>query len=76
MNTETDPNTGATYRSEIESAISAAGFFPLDTNPTTDSFTTPAIIDVPSMTENGADYYPASNTNQAGGHPGYCIAKN
>ncbi|MGD0392736.1 MAG: IPT/TIG domain-containing protein [Acidimicrobiales bacterium] len=76
MNTEIDPNTGVTYRSEIESAITNAGFFPLDINPTTDQFTTPAIIDVPSMTENGADYYPASNTNQAGGHAGYCIAKN
>ena len=58
MNTEIDPNTGVTYRSEIESTINNAGFFPLDTNPTTDSFTTPSIIDVPSMTENGRGLLP------------------
>jgi hypothetical protein len=76
MNTEIDPNTGASYRSEIESAIDNAGFFPLDINPTTDQFTTPTIINVPSMSEGGTDYYPASTANQAGGHAGYCTAKN
>ena len=76
MNTEIDPNTGVTYRSEIESAIDNAGFFPLDINPTSDQFTTPTIIDVPSMSENGSDYYPASSANQAGGQLGYCTAKN
>ena len=59
MATEIDPNSGITYRTEIENAIEANyGFFPLDTNPTTDSFTTPSIIDVPSMTENGRGLLP------------------
>jgi hypothetical protein len=73
MRTEVDPNsaTGATYRTEIETAIDNDGFFPLDTTQT-DTFTTPSIINVPSM----GTYYPASSTNQSGGHAGYCIAKN
>ena len=75
MATEIDPNTGATYRTEIENIITTDGFYPLDINQS-DTFTTPSIIDVPSMSQDGADYYPASTTNQSGGHAGYCIAKN
>ncbi len=73
MRTEVDPNStsGATYRTEIENAITSEGFFPLDTTQS-DTFTTPSIINVPSM----GTYYPASNTNQSGGHAGYCTAKN
>ena len=80
MASEIDPNSGLTYRTEIENAIEAGGFFPLDINQS-DTFVEGTITKVPSMSEsvNGGastDYYPASSSNQNGSGAGYCIAKN
>jgi hypothetical protein len=80
MAAEIDPNTGLTYRTEIENAITSNGFFPLDINQS-DTFTEGTITKVPTMTESvdggsATNYYPGSSSNQNGSGSGYCVASN
>lgn len=70
-----DPITGQTYRSEIETAITNAGFFPLDGLKENVPFdegnvTTPA-DSISSFT--GSSYYPYDTPPTSGGQEvGYC----
>ncbi len=71
-----DPVTGATYRSEIEAAITAQGFFPLDgldPNVPFDegSVTTPA-TSIPSFTSSAYHVYDTPPTAGDGDPLGYC----
>ena len=72
--TETDYNSGITYRTEIENAILGDGFFPLDVSQTT--FLQPSLTGstVPSAAQTAADY--PADSNQAGGVQGYCDPRN
>jgi hypothetical protein len=68
-NTDIDPQTGVSYRSEIESIIRANGFFPLDSSPsntiTEGTVANPAVITDPGYTAND----PTTPTK------GYCLLK-
>jgi hypothetical protein len=72
-NTDIDPLTGASYRSEIESTIDAAGFFPIDSNISTPfaegSLVTRASITDPLYREIDATY---TSTDPSG----YCLSVN
>jgi hypothetical protein len=76
MKTAIDPNSGATYRNEIESAIIGDGFFPLDLQSTQATFTEPTLTtaSVPSAAATTA-YYPG-DSSQEGGDAGYCTDSN
>jgi hypothetical protein len=66
--TDIDPQTGVAYRTEIESAITANGFFPLDVSGTTfaqGSVTFPAVISDPAYT-----------AVDSAGVNGFCLATN
>jgi hypothetical protein len=71
--TDIDPLTGASYRSEIESIILAQGFYPVDTNPASTfaegSLTTRANITDPLYQEVDPTY---TSTNPQG----YCLSVN
>ena len=72
-NTDIDPLTGASYRSEIESTIAANGFFPIDTHIGTTfsegSLTTRASITDPLYREIDPNY---TSTDPSG----YCLSVN
>ena len=71
MATETDPNSGITYRTEIETAITNNGFFPLDIGQT--PFTQVTLSSVPSGEVGAGTSYPA---DVLAGGKGYCFNKN
>jgi hypothetical protein len=72
-NTDIDPLTGASYRSEIEAAITAQGFFPIDTHIGTPfsegTLNTPGAITAPLYQEIDTTH---SSTNPSG----YCLSVN
>jgi hypothetical protein len=71
--TDIDPLTGASYRSEIESVITAQGFFPIDSSISTPfsegSLTTAASITDPLYQEIDPNY---TSTDPSG----YCLSVN
>jgi hypothetical protein len=69
--TETDPQTGVTYRSEIENAITANGFFPLDVSGT--AFAEGTVPFPGTITDPGyaASDNAAGNTGATGN--GFCL---
>jgi hypothetical protein len=72
-NTDIDPLTGASYRSEIEADITAQGFFPIDTHIATTfsegTLATPGVITDPL-------YQGIDPTNGTSNPKGYCLSVN
>ena len=70
-----DPVTGATYRSEIDGAITDAGFYPLSSTPVAEegaAVTTPA-SSISSFTSSSYYQYDTLPTNSSNQPLGYCL---
>ena len=71
--TDVDPLTGATYRSEIESIIDAQGFYPIDTHIATD-FSEGSLTTGANITD--SLYQQVDPTYTASDPKGYCLSVN